>query len=222
MRIHNRIFPVFLALCLLLLAPPEALAESAVNLGMLRNTVVDASSVNGSRALDNQFYGLQNLFDGGQNLINGIHYTYWLSDSATRHWIKLRFEIPVEIHSIMLEFNAKTTLRGALPVALAEADRSATHELPSRRPEEFAIDVRRQVGGEEKVQKLRSVPVTGFRAFYPLEKPLTDVIELLLVFPGPSMIEVAELEVLGEPSLPVEGIGLGPKLARRDDQLQEK
>lgn len=216
MRTHNRISPLMLVGCLPLLGALDARAEGVTNLAKLKNTVVDASSVNGSRAPDNEFYGLQNLFDGGQNLINGINYTYWLSDSATRHWIKLRFEVPVEIQSIMLEFNAKTTLHGAVPIALAEADRSATHELPSRRPEEFAIDVTRQVGGEETVQKLPSSPVSGFRTFYPLEKPLADVVELLLVFPGPSMIEVAELEVMGKPSQTVDGIGAGPKLARRE------
>jgi hypothetical protein len=90
--------------------------------------------------------------------------------------------------------------------------------LPSRRPEEFAIDVTRQVGSEETVQKLPSAPVTGFRTFCPLENPLADVIELLVVFPGPSMIEVAELEVMGKPSQAVEGIGGGPKLASREGQ----
>jgi hypothetical protein len=209
-------FRIVIAACLPLLGAPNARPQEAINLGKLRNTVVDASSVNGGRALDNEFYGLQNLFDGGKNVINGINYTYWLSDSATRHWIKLRFDAPVEIRSIMLEFNAKTTLRGAVPIALAEADRSATHELASRRPEEFAIDVTRRADGEGVVQKLASVPVTGFRVFYPLEKPLPDVIELTLIFPGPSMIEVAEIEVMGTSSQPADGIGEGPKVAARE------
>ena len=201
-----------------LLWASDVRAQELINLGKLNDTVVDASSVNGGRALDNQFYGLRNLFDGGENLINGINYTYWLTDTATRHWVKVRFAAPVEIRSIMLEFNAKGALRGALPVQLAEADRSATHELPSRRPEEFAIDVRRQEDGEESVQKLASISVTGFRAFYPLEKPMPDVIELTLIFPGPSMIEVAEIEVMGTPSRTA-GIGEGPKVAAREALL---
>jgi hypothetical protein len=49
-----------------------------------------------------------------------------------------------------------------------------------------------------------------------LEKPLPDVIELALIFPGPSMIEVAEIEVLGTSSKPMEGIGEGPKIAERE------
>ncbi len=64
-------------------------AQELVNLGKLGDTFADASSVNAGRTLDNVFYGVPNLFDGGHHIVNNINYTYWLSDSATRHWIKL-------------------------------------------------------------------------------------------------------------------------------------
>jgi hypothetical protein len=55
--------------------------------------------------------------------------------------------------------------------------------------------------GRRRVEKLRSIWLTGFRSYYPLEKPLTSVVELSLVFPGPSYVEVTELEVMGWPTL---------------------
>jgi len=196
--------------------PPASSAQThmneLINLGTLKGTVVDASSVNGGRTLYNRFYGVRNLFDGGENLINGINYTYWLTDSASRHWIKLRFEAPVEVHLIMLEFNATAPVRGEMPRHLAQADEHAVRQTASRRPEGFAIDVSRETGGTQATQKLPSAETSGFRTFYPLEEALQDVTELLLVFPGPSMIEVAEVEVLGKSSIPVVGAGEGPAL----------
>jgi len=50
-----------------------------VNLGRLANARVSASSVNGSRPLDNQFYGVRNLFDGGS------HWMYLFTGFVRRH-----------------------------------------------------------------------------------------------------------------------------------------
>lgn len=174
-------------------------AQEPANLAKLNDTFVDASSVNGGRPLDNVFYGALNLFDGGDNVVNNINYTYWMSDSAPRHWIKLRFGAPVEVRSILLELNAAEPVGG-------------DGKLPSRRPEGFALDVTRLSDDGEVIQKLPSVKVDGFRVFYPLEQPLADVLELLVVFPGPSLIEVAELEVLGIPSNRNSREGEGPRI----------
>ena len=174
-------------------------AEELVNLGKLGDTYADASSVNAGRKLDNVFYGVPNLFDGGRHVVNNINYTYWLSDSATRHWLRLRFGAPVEIRSILIEFNA-------------EESSPSGERRPSRRPEAFALDVTRPINGGKAVEKLPSVNVDGFRVIYPLEEPLADVVELLVVFPGPSMIAVAELEVTGIPSSRDSQGGEGPKV----------
>ena len=120
--------------------------------------------------LDNVFYGVLNLFDGGHNVVNNINYTYWLSDSATRYWVKLRFRAPVEVRSILAEFNA------------AESPRE-DRKLPTRRPEGFALGVTRLTGGRERSEKLPSVNVDAFRVFYPLKVPLREVVELLVAFP---------------------------------------
>lgn len=176
--------------------------QELVNLAKLNDTFVDASSVNGGRPLDNVFYGALNLFDGGDNVVNNINYAYWMSDTATRHWVKLRFEAPVEIRSILLELNAAEPVGG-------------DGKLLSRRPEGFALDVTRLTDDSEIVEKLPSVKIDGFRVIYPLKEPLTDVSELQVVFPGPSMIEVAELEVLGIPSNRNSRRGEGPRIRKQ-------
>ena len=173
-----------------------------VNLGKLGDTYVDAGSVNGDRKPDNIFYGVLNLFDGGHNVVNNINYTHWLSDSATRHWLKLRFNGPVEIHSILLEFGAAAVI--------GETERHRPY-----RPEGFALDVARLTNDRLTLEKLPSFKVDGFRVIYPLNEPLANVIELLVVFPGPSIVEVAEVEVLGIPSNRESRIGTGPKIANQ-------
>ena len=183
----------------LLALSPSGRAQELVNVGKLSDTFVDASSVNAGRTLDNVFYGVLNLFDGGDNIVNNINYTYWLSDSATRHWVKLRFGAPVEIRSILAEFNAA----------------ESSPDVQRLRPEGFALDITRLTNDRERTEKLPSVKVDGFRIFYPLKEPLADVVGLLVVFPGPSMIEVAELEVMGLPSREDRPIGKGPKIRNR-------
>ena len=170
--------------------PTSGRPDELVNLGKLGDTFIDAGSVNGGRKLDNVFYGVLNLFDGD---------THWLSDSATRHWLKLRFSAPVEIRSILVEFGAAEFVGG-------------NGRRRSYRPEGFALDVTRLINDRTEVEKLPSFNVNGFRVFYPLNEPLANVVELLVVFPGPSIVEVAELEVLGIPSSRDSRIGEGPKI----------
>lgn len=169
--------------------------ESAprVNLGQLASTIVSASSVNGKREQKNQYYGLQNLFDGGRHIIDGINYTTWLSDQDAAHWIRMSFRDPVTIQSIMLEL---TTLDSRSASIVAESDPTVAR-VPTRRPQEMALDIAYSQNGQTRTDKQPSIALKGFRVFYPLDKPLENVVALTLVFPGPSMIEVSEIEVLG-------------------------
>ena len=55
----------------------EIIRGTAHPINLCRTSLVSvaASSVNGSRPLNNIYYGIRNAFDGGENLINNINYT---------------------------------------------------------------------------------------------------------------------------------------------------
>lgn len=70
------------------------------------------------------------------------------------------------------------------------------------------------IDDREQIEKLPAVNVDSFREIYPLNKVLNDVVELTFVFPGPSMIEVAEIDVRGVPRNYTFN-GDGPKIQNR-------
>jgi hypothetical protein len=180
--------------------------EPLINHVRLLSTQIVASSVNGGRPQDNEFYGPLNLADGGENFINNINYTYWLTDHNTVHWVQFRFDEPVQIRFVMLEFP------------------HTGPALSAERPQECALDVAWMgADGERRERKLSSTKIEGFRCFYPLpqDEPLPPATELKIVFPGPSMIAVSEVEVLGPP--PAQGsLALKPTRPRVEPKPVEK
>lgn len=83
----------------------EAVVEGTakpVNLARTSLAAVTASSVNGSRSLANGFYGIRNAFDDGENEINGLQYTYWLTSGEPSPWAEIRFDEPVSITSVFV------------------------------------------------------------------------------------------------------------------------
>ena len=146
------------------------------NLTRMKGVRISVSSVNGGRDQSNPFYGALNLTDGGEHRIDGLHYTTWLSDQDASHWIRVEFPKAVRVQAVMIE----------LP-------------LPASYPvREWALDVETETAtGERRWTKLPSEPIRGFRGFFPLSQPLSRVTGVRVVFPGPSMIEVAELEIHG-------------------------
>jgi hypothetical protein len=199
--IFRRLLILLNVLSSLLALTQTGTQTSAANLGMLEGTKISASSVNGNRGVDDPYYGALNLFDGGEHRISNINYTSWLTDNEARHWVKLQFEAPVEVDSIMIEVPGKPSaiLNPAPPFGVYQC---ATSMVPTPRPTEFAVDLTVEQSGAKITRKLQSVEVTGFRLYYPLEKPVRNVTEVTVVFPGPSMLEVSELEVMGVPRKP--------------------
>lgn len=151
------------------------LNQELVDLSRLSITHVTASSINGDRPLDNEYYGILNLFDNGNNYIKGINYDYWLSDSESLHWIKLSFDKPVIVSSVIVETTGQ------------------------RRPKEYSLDFN-QISGESKntVRYFESITIRGLRTVYELKKPITNVSEIQINFPGPEAIEISEIRVLGK------------------------
>lgn len=82
-----------LAIAILLLFCDVRIAQSQSqlrNVGRLCTAFVYANGVNGDDDEDNRFYGARNAFDDGQNVVNGIHYSSWLSGKKAE-WIRIRF-----------------------------------------------------------------------------------------------------------------------------------
>ena len=167
------------------------LDTTLIDISRLSITHVSASSVNGNRQLNDEFYGVLNLFDNGNNYIKGINYSYWFSDAESQHWVKLSFDKPVMINSVVVETTGK------------------------RRPKEYSLDFS-QISGDSKntIKYLESIPIKGLRTVNELKRPIINVSEIQINFPGPEAVEISEIRVLGkvlddiEPTLQVPKIGL--------------
>ena len=152
-----------------------SLNQKLIDLSRLSITHVTASSINGDRPLDNEYYGILNVFDDGNNYIKGINYNYWLSDTESQHWIKLSFDKPVLVNSVIVETTGQ------------------------RRPKEYSLDFN-QVSAESKntIRYFESIPIKGLRTVYELKNPITNVSEIQINFPGPEAIEISEIRVFGK------------------------
>ena len=163
--------------------------EAILDISRLAMTHVTASSVNGDRSLTNEYYGVLNLFDNGTNIINGIRYDYWLSNRDSQHWINFSFDRPVLINSVIVE----TTGR--------------------RRPKEFALEFNQISDNSKTTTKyIESVLTKGLRTKYNLKTPIMNISEIKITFPGPDMIEVSEIRILGSVTSDVDVALKGPKI----------
>ena len=168
-----------------------------VDISRLSITSVCASSVNGNKPLTNRHYGVLNLFDDGFNFINNINYTYWLTDAQTRHWIKLSFSKPVIIHSVLVETTGK------------------------HRPKEYALELSQITRNLKRIIKdYDSIPIKGFRTTYRLPEPVPNINQVVIIFPGPEMIEVSEIKVMGQAPDEIDLTRHKPLIALTDYEAQ--
>ena len=98
----------------------EVKTDGLVNLARLGITRVWASSVNGKRPQDNPFYGVRNMFDGGKNVINHTNYDYWQSAPGELHTIRIRFERPVTVKTLIVDIREP---KGTKEILFASLDR---------------------------------------------------------------------------------------------------
>ncbi len=184
--------------------PKPALPGQPVNLTRLKSTRVAAGSVNGDRPQDDSHYGVLNLFDNVGCISRDKDYETWLSNRAHRHWIKVKFAGPVTLSQVMVEFVYPDTKGKTL--GLLGCKTSAEPVKKSNRDFEWALDITIERRGKWTVEKLPALRTQGFRSFFPLPKTYKNVVGLLLVFPGYSMLELSEIEVTGIPetSIPME------------------
>lgn len=74
-----------------------------INLARTDFAAVTAANANGGRSLANDFYGIRNAFDDGQNWHNGLNYSYWLSSGGQGMFVEVRFDHPVTVTSLFVE-----------------------------------------------------------------------------------------------------------------------
>lgn len=90
------------ALALALLAAPAAAGPPQINLARTSLAAVEASSVNGARAMDNPYYGVVNAFDNGTNRYEDLPYTYWLAGSGVVT-ADVGFDVPATVAAVEVE-----------------------------------------------------------------------------------------------------------------------
>jgi len=127
------------------------LQKDLIDVTRLSITNVTASSVNGDRPLDNEYYGVLNLFDNGKN-----QYSSWLTDAEQRHWIQFTFDQPVEIHSITIETSNE----------VIASSNGVTEIANNKRPKGFALEAYK-IAGQDKtlLEQVDSIPIKGFLYF---------------------------------------------------------
>lgn len=212
---------LLLVLFILFSSLENAIAADEINLGRTSLATVNASSVNGSRSLSNPYYGVLNLFDNGENRINGINYDCWLSDGGSAHqWVELIFATPVKITSIDVDsdrIEAAKQHRKADEEALKNELVASSiipkyyEEVPFSVQVESVADTVQTYQGED-----------GKLIFDPSIQGVSRV--KILFYPKPSkesnLVKIYEIKILGHrPSVPFEE--RKPKIQLSDDNVMK-
>lgn len=167
------IFVVLLAVQVLGANPLSAGGKkpALVNLARLSIARVSVSSVNGDRAIDDQFYGAQRLFDADSEFINGINYDSWLSESSPA-WVVVRFTRPVTFSGLVVTIKKN-------------------HWYDPGRPGPMRLQLRGEAG-----RLLGLSPVVASEGVYVPAHPIDGVREVKMYFAG-TRFALDEIEVMG-------------------------
>jgi len=133
-----------------------------INLGRTSLAAVTASSVNGSRTIDNQFYGARNAFDDGDNWINNLNYTYWLASGGAGNWVEVRFDNPITVKYILVESGPPFTTTFSFHKGGEETSPAATDRLDLKRPLHGVRRVRLTFGGGRGNTRVHEIRIMGF------------------------------------------------------------
>jgi len=139
--------------------------EQTVNLSRTSLCSVLASNVNGTRAMDNRYYGILNAFDDGAgNTVNNIKYTDWLG-SYSREWVEVRFVKPVRVSKVVVEdgprFSAVMFLEGGTKHACGEAKALLALEEPIDRVRTVRLSFTDDGGKNSRNIRVREIKVLG-------------------------------------------------------------
>ncbi len=181
-----------------------------VNLGRTSLATVNASSVNGERAMNSVYYGILNAFDDGTNWYNNINYTYWLSGGETDPWVEVTFDRPVTVTSVFIE-------QGPPFLAEFRFDKGKDQRMTSVKvgPESSSLD-----SEVSPTSLLRNTSISVARAvqgrsqYHQVEIPssLAGVTQVRLVFGGKVNTEVHEIRIMGYVPPDTEYLVMQPKI----------
>jgi len=133
-----------------------------INLGRTSLAAVTASSVNGSRTIDNQFYGARNAFDGGDNWINNINYTYWLASGGAGNWVEVHFDQPITVKYIVVEQGPPFATTFTLHKGGEATHPTVSGRLDLKRPLHGVRRVRLTFGGGRGNTQVHEIRIMGF------------------------------------------------------------
>jgi len=168
--------------------------DALINLARTNLASVEASNVNGERAMDNPFHGILNAFDADEgNRIKNHTYTDWLGGGGNE-WVDIRFSHTVKIKEIVAEraypFSAVFYFEDGSEKKFGPAE-NITPPWPE--PPDPSSE-----------QSLISIPYWGKKADFrlSLEHAAFGVVKIRLIFindlgQGTGNIRVREIKVLG-------------------------
>jgi tetratricopeptide (TPR) repeat protein len=162
--------PALLIALAALSATAQPAAQALVNLGRLSIAKVFSGDTGGTRS--SPFYGIQNAFDGGTHIVNGINYSSW--DSGPRDFALVRFSQPVTITGFVVEGS------------------SSSWKQP---PDSFTVQIRSGRPGDLFLSP--AVAFRGSRAIYAPPRPISGVREVTLAFESTMGFGVEEIQILG-------------------------
>lgn len=132
-----------------------------INLCRTSLTSVTASSVNGSRSLNNIYYGIANAFDGGENWINNINYTYWLAMGRTG-FVEVYFDYPVSLTSISVEGAPPFITRISFLYGGEEQHAQVSEQLDFETPVQGVTSIRLTFEQDTGNLKVNEIQILGF------------------------------------------------------------
>jgi hypothetical protein len=132
-----------------------------INLCRTSLASVTASSVNGSRSLNNIYYGILNAFDGGENWINNINYTYWLAMGGAG-FVEVYFDYPVSLTSISVEGAPPFITRISFPDGGEEQYAQVSEQLDFETPVHGVTRVRLTFEQDTGNLRVNEIQIFGF------------------------------------------------------------
>lgn len=94
----------------------------------------------------------------------------------------------VEIHSITIETSNE----------VIASSNGTTEIVNNKRPKEFALEAYKIISQDKiLLEQFDSIPIEGFLETHQFPQPIKNVSELAVIFPGPNIIEVSEIKVMG-------------------------